>query len=257
MDNQKEIYYQNQIQELQNELEEAHGGHGSTAWKLAFADFMTVLMALFLILWLQGSNEELLSKVHAEFNPSGNSVIHDSEADVFQPETETLMDKQVVYKQEDMEFKMKTDELFEYLQRLNRNTLAPNFKILKIEDGLKITLGDSFFEVGSSRLKRQSISKLKRTLGMAFRMHREYFDQIYIRVHGHTDNIPLNGGRYLNNWGLAAMRSVETIMAIEQTGIPLASLRAISHGEHLPIVDNSTKENRAKNRRIEIVLVKK
>lgn len=74
-----------------------------------------------------------------------------------------------------------------------------------------------------------------------------------IVITGHTDNVPLTGGQFKDNWGLAAARAATVLREISDSGlVPDAELVAQSKGETEPIADNSTPEGREKNRRIEI-----
>lgn len=74
-----------------------------------------------------------------------------------------------------------------------------------------------------------------------------------IVITGHTDNVPLSGGQYRDNWDLAAARASTVLREITESGlVPDAELVAQSKGETEPIADNSTPEGREKNRRIEI-----
>ncbi len=75
-----------------------------------------------------------------------------------------------------------------------------------------------------------------------------------VTVSGHTDNVPLVfGGRYRDNWDLAAARSASVVQELSNSGkISESNLQAISYGESRPVDSNDTVEGRAKNRRIEI-----
>lgn len=74
-----------------------------------------------------------------------------------------------------------------------------------------------------------------------------------IVVTGHTDNVPLSGGQYIDNWDLGAARAASVVREITDSGLlPNAELVATSKGETEPIASNDTEEGRAKNRRIEI-----
>lgn len=74
-----------------------------------------------------------------------------------------------------------------------------------------------------------------------------------IVITGHTDNVPLTGGEFKDNWGLAAARAATVLREITDSGLVAdAELVAQSKGETEPIADNSTPEGREKNRRIEI-----
>lgn len=74
-----------------------------------------------------------------------------------------------------------------------------------------------------------------------------------IVVTGHTDNVPLTGSTFTDNWGLASARANSVVRTITESGaMPDTELVAVSKGESEPVADNSTPEGRQKNRRIEI-----
>ncbi|WDE98431.1 OmpA family protein [Lentisphaera profundi] len=77
-----------------------------------------------------------------------------------------------------------------------------------------------------------------------------------IRVEGHTDNIPLSGkGLYKNNWELSAARALSVVKELLKTKkLNEQDLEAVAMGEFHPVAENSNKEGRAQNRRIEIYL---
>jgi len=79
-----------------------------------------------------------------------------------------------------------------------------------------------------------------------------------IRIEGHTDNVQISGGLtrvFPTNWELSAARAINVTKYLQQQGLDPAFLSAAAFAEHKPVADNSTKEGRAKNRRIEITLV--
>ena len=74
-----------------------------------------------------------------------------------------------------------------------------------------------------------------------------------LTVTGHTDNVPISGGIYRDNWDLAAARAASVVQAVQNTGMVSASnLKAVSKGENDPVATNDTAAGRERNRRIEI-----
>ena len=74
-----------------------------------------------------------------------------------------------------------------------------------------------------------------------------------LTVTGHTDNVPISGGLYRDNWDLAAARAASVVQAVQNTGMVAASnLQAVSKGENDPVASNDTAVGRELNRRIEI-----
>lgn len=81
-----------------------------------------------------------------------------------------------------------------------------------------------------------------------------------IRIEGHTDNVQIIGAltrQFPTNWELSAARAINVARYLQQQGIDPAILSAAAFAEYKPVADNSSKEGRAKNRRIEITLVAK
>lgn len=78
-----------------------------------------------------------------------------------------------------------------------------------------------------------------------------------ILIQGHTDNIPINTVLFPSNWELSTKRATNvTLFFIDECGLNPKQLTATGNGEFRPIVPNTTPENRAKNRRIDIVIEK-
>ena len=81
-----------------------------------------------------------------------------------------------------------------------------------------------------------------------------------IRIEGHTDALQITGAlarTFPTNWELSAARAINVTKFMQQQGIDPRNLSAAAYAEHKPVADNSNKEGRAKNRRIEITLVAK
>ena len=76
-------------------------------------------------------------------------------------------------------------------------------------------------------------------------------------VEGHTDNVPYKSGVLLDNWDLSVKRSTAIVRALQGLGVNPAQLIAAGRGDHLPLVDNMSAENRAINRRTKIYILPK
>lgn len=76
-----------------------------------------------------------------------------------------------------------------------------------------------------------------------------------IRVEGHTDDVPISNERFPSNWHLSVGRAVTVVQFLVAQGVAPSRLAAVGMGEHHPIADNGSPEGRARNRRIEIVLL--
>lgn len=75
-------------------------------------------------------------------------------------------------------------------------------------------------------------------------------------IEGHTDNVPIKKGRYASNWELSMARAYSVLRFMEEQGLSSRHLAGIGYGDNRPVADNATEEGRARNRRIEISLMK-
>jgi chemotaxis protein MotB len=75
------------------------------------------------------------------------------------------------------------------------------------------------------------------------------------QVEGHTDDVPIGTAQYPSNWELASARAINVVKAMIESGMPAERVSAASYGQFRPAVANDTKENKAQNRRIEIIIV--
>lgn len=75
------------------------------------------------------------------------------------------------------------------------------------------------------------------------------------QIEGHTDNVGISGGKFASNWELAAARAISVLKKMVEAGMPDTRISAASYGEAKPARPNDSKEGRAANRRVEIVVV--
>lgn len=130
---------------------------------------------------------------------------------------------------------------------LEEEMAGGDVKVEQRDGSVVVTVGaGGAFASGSADMTAQAqaiIDKLEQVSGKAAK----------IVVTGHTDNVPLSGSTYRDNWELASARAASVVRAITESGtVPAAELVAVSKGETEPVADNSTEEGRQKNRRIEI-----
>jgi chemotaxis protein MotB len=128
--------------------------------------------------------------------------------------------------------------------------------ISELKGKLTVNLVDAIlFDSGKSEIKPEGLV----VLGKVIEILKTVSDKS-IRIEGHTDNQPIVGPltqRYQTNWELSASRAINVARYLQKQAIEPANLSAAAFGEFKPVADNATQEGRAKNRRIEIVLVPK
>jgi chemotaxis protein MotB len=128
--------------------------------------------------------------------------------------------------------------------------------ISELKGKLTVNLVDSvLFDSGKAEVKENGLVVLQKVIDIL----KSVKDKT-IRIEGHTDNVPIVGAltrKYPTNWELSAARAINVARYLQQQGLDPALLAAVAYGEFKPVAPNDTDEGRAKNRRIEIVLVSK
>lgn len=117
---------------------------------------------------------------------------------------------------------------------------------------MTVTLDDTIlFDLGTARLKDSA----KPTLRSLSDIIADY-DNYRVLVQGHTDDLPVSSNRFESNWGLSAQRAVNVVEYLqEHSSLPGDRLLAAGYGPYHPVAPNTSEENRARNRRVEIKLV--
>ena len=186
-----------------------HGGHHGGAWKVAYADFVTAMMALFIVLWLMNSSPKIQQAVSGYFkDPSGAS----NKATV----SVAGSGGTIVVMKDNME-QLKA-ELTEAIRHVNNFEKLKSHVDMKItNEGLLIELTESasgtFFDSGSSKPNgdgRAVLIALAEELG-------KLPNKIY--VEGHTDAKPYAAGATYDNWALSADRANSTRKLMQQNGL--------------------------------------
>ena len=149
------------------------------------------------------------------------------------------------------EEKMKlSEELAEKIEEaLKESMMADKVEVDFNEDYVRLTLNGAFlFDSGQANLKPDAVPVLNK-IGVLLT---KYADSD-IEIEGHTDSVPLNGGKYENNDVLSSYRALAVFNYLkENASLDPGVMKHSGRGEYLPIADNSLPEGRAKNRRVEI-----
>jgi chemotaxis protein MotB len=231
---------------MKKRKEEEH--ENSERWLLTYSDLITLLMIFFVVMYaLSNVDADKYKKISASLSVAfgnGKSIIgNDNSIGIDQ--SATKMDTQPVEENKLEEVKKKVDS---YLKQNGMNgTVATNID----ERGLVVSINDTvFFDSGSADIKPDSEKKL---IDIA-----KILNQVgnYIRVEGHTDNVPISSYRFPSNWQLSADRAANvTELLISAAGIPPQKMSAVGYGEFRSVADNSTEAGRSKNRRVDIIIV--
>ncbi len=167
--------------------------------------------------------------------------------------TETL-DLEVQRKEEVLTMSNTYNDL---LEDMKTEIERGNITITQLKGQLKVNMLDEIlFDSGKTTIKEEGVKILKRVGDVLLNVK----DRT-ISIEGHTDNVPIGVGlaeRYPTNWELSVARATNVARYLqEKVGVDPSLLSATGYGEYRPIASNKTEQGRAKNRRIEIVIVPK
>jgi chemotaxis protein MotB len=185
------------------------GGHHGGAWKVAYADFVTAMMALFIVLWLMNASKQIQEAVGGYFkDPHGIAKMAGT--------NKNGAGDYVAIKKEDMQ-KLK-EALLQSIHHLDpMNKLNGQVEITLTEEGLRIELMESakgtFFELGSPKptpALKELLQVLSAELGKIPNK---------ISIEGHTDSKPYSGDRLYDNWDLSTDRANAARRMMQDQGI--------------------------------------
>lgn len=143
---------------------------------------------------------------------------------------------------------------FELLRRkldeLTKLGLAVNIRNNRMVISLP---GDVLFDSGKETLKKEGEDILNKVAGV-IKNDKSLLGRDY-QVAGHTDNKPLGGGVFKDNWGLSLMRAREVLLYLQKQGMPRQNWSAAGFADTDPVANNGTEDGRQKNRRCDIIVV--
>ncbi len=142
------------------------------------------------------------------------------------------------------------------LEKMKSEISQGQVTISELKGKLTVNMIDSIlFDSGKAEVKKGGLE----ILGKVVSILKDVNDKS-IRIEGHTDNVQISralASRYPTNWELSAARAINVTRYLQGQGVDPANLSAVAYGEWKPVAGNDTEEGRAKNRRIEIILVPK
>ena len=150
---------------------------------------------------------------------------------------------------EDIEFRNIYNEMQELV---NREEIKDKIEISQDERGLVIRLLEgAFFDSGHAILKQEAMVLLDEVALVLEGVDKQ------IRIEGHTDNVPINTVKFPSNWELSTARAVTVLKhLITKHNLSPYQIAAVGYGEYRPLVPNTTSENKAQNRRVDIVVLR-
>ena len=186
-----------------------HGGHHGGAWKVAYADFVTAMMALFIVLWLLSSSEKVKKSVESYFqDPTGSGRLAGT--------TRSGKGEGLMLKPEDMaKLKDRIEQAMEQLPKFDQ--LKQNVAMTVTNEGLRIELLETekglFFDSGSSKLSPRGEEMLRMLAGQLKLLPNK------LLVEGHTDAKPYGSETGYSNWELSADRANMARRLMQDSGV--------------------------------------
>lgn len=232
--------------------EEESGRTSPDRYLITYADLITLLLGLFVILYVSARVDEErykeFSKAFADyFKPQKGQDVHGTGLEPFQGVRKGIPEPVLPFPDRRSLKEIQSDllkSLDAYLKNgeLSIETKGPNIVITLPEKLL--------FQSGKAEIEKSGeevLSRLAETLrGLAK-------DQ-EVAVDGHTDSDPIRSFRYPSNWHLSVARAVNVAYMLISKGVPEHSIVVRGFGDQRPVADNSTPEGKAKNRRVEITI---
>lgn len=249
---------------------EEHEEHADESWLLPYSDLMTLLVALFLVMYsMSATDAKKFQEMAQAFNVAftgGTGLLEynsgtprDNMMDQGQGEQmdsvvgsnngNAQIAKLRQQEQEDLEgLKKQIDSYIE------SNGLTDLLNTRLNQSQLMITIRDNaLFASGQATVKDDS-----RQLAVAISNLLQQFPDYDVVVQGHTDNVPISNSQYSSNWDLSADRAVQFVkIVLLNPNLNPRKFSAIGYGEYQPIADNGSVDGRAKNRRVEVSIIRK
>jgi chemotaxis protein MotB len=187
-----------------------HGGHHGGAWKVAYADFVTAMMALFIVLWLMGASEKVKKAVAGYFNdPKGTANLLGTTMAGDGVAITTERDNKMQRLKEKLEGEIKQKKELENLSKQIEITITP--------EGLRIELlegkNGTFYQSGSAKLSGSG-QELLALLAKELKVMPNS-----LLIEGHTDATPYSNDNSYSNWELSADRANAARRLLQQDGV--------------------------------------
>ncbi len=209
-------------------------------WVISYADFVTVLVAVFMVLWI-GSN------LNISDNISDKKIVQNTQKQE-QTGPNHLIDG-VKNPSDSKEIK-----IIEFEKTASDLNIALKDKkqtqIIKNDAKITIRLSEGvLFDEGSAIIKADSAQTLDILADELKKNNKQ------IQIEGHSDNLPVVGGKYSSNWELSSARAINILNYLISKGVDKTRLSAIGYADNKPVAQNNTEEGRSKNRRVDIVII--
>ncbi len=244
----------------------SHEEHMDESWLIPYADLLTLLLALFIVLFASSnvdkdkyaSMAEVFSKEIGLDPPTSNTIGIDplNSAPKTQPnEFDQNASKGQTAAEQKKEMVDKLQDTFKTY--VEENDLTSQLQVAEKGDGLLITLtSDVWFPSGSATINQGHIAVAKEVATMIADADKKNNNQHFkLTISGYTDNRPISTSTFPSNWALSVMRAVNFLQAmLDNSDIDPGVCMARGLGENEPVDTNATAEGRQHNRRVEVFI---
>jgi len=217
-----------------------------------YSDLVTLLLCFFVLLFsFSVIDAKKFEAIIRSFQGSLGILDSGKTIDEDQYISQALQSNRLLREQQEAEsMEWLYRQLDEYIQQNNLEGTV----VLGVEErGLLIRFKDQVLFDSGKAIIRKDGEPIVQSIGEILKQN----DRA-IRVEGHTDNVPMHSLLYPSNWELSTARAVNVVkFFIEKVGIAPTRLSAAGYSEYHPIADNDTAENRQKNRRVDVVILRK
>jgi len=187
-----------------------HGGHHGGAWKVAYADFVTAMMALFIVLWLMNSSAKIRQAVAGYFNdPKGTASLMGTTMNGNGIAVTTKSEDRMKLLKEKLEEEIRAKQELQKLSKQIEITITPEGLRIELLEGSKAT----FYQSGSARLS-ESGQELLALLAAELKTLPNA-----LLIEGHTDATPYSSDLTYSNWELSADRANAARRLLQQDGV--------------------------------------
>jgi len=224
----------NKKEEIQQEEE--------AKWLTTFNDLMTLLLTFFVLLFSMSSLDFKKMKTFQNSLQSALGILEAgkmTQVEIRPFEVESLAEEMLAEKKNIDELK---DEL----------ASESSIEVAATQEGAIITFKDTLlFDSGKASINSAALPFLDKVGAMIKKT------KYYVRVEGHTDDTPINTKRFPSNWELSTARAVNVVKHFVESGkVVPQRMSAAGYGESKPLFSNDTRDHKARNRRVEITLIK-
>ncbi len=238
---------------------------GHDRWLVSYADFMTLLFALFVVLFATSYRDnqairKLSRAIHVGFQKMGAFAGDPNISGVVDPviAPNTSLDKLPASESNttnDLATAATGVDIAE-LRRQLEAAIGQEIQNHEVDmhvtpEGFVISLKDlGFFNSGEAVLRAGATGKIER-IAKVLAQH-----QLDLRIEGHSDDQPIHTAEFRSNWELSTARAMAVLLLlVNDSGIDPRKISVAGYGQYRPLADNATPEGRRMNRRVDLVVV--